>query len=66
MQKLDTCPFALRCCALVLTLGWFPGLAYAGSVQLFEHSAASVASGGTNQAEAKDASAMTTLGERGD
>jgi len=58
MHKLKACPFALRSCALALTLAWLPGLALAGSVQLFEHSAASVASGGSNQAEAKDASAM--------
>lgn len=34
------------------------GPTFAGSVQLFEHSASSVASAGANQAEAKDASAM--------
>lgn len=58
MHKRNTCPFALRTCALALTLCWLPGLAHAGSVQLFEHSAASIASGGSNQAEVKDASAI--------
>lgn len=58
MYKLNASSFALRSCALALALVWLPGQALAGSVQLFEHSAASVASGGSNQAEAKDASAM--------
>ena len=47
-------PFRLLASAFLL----LPGLALAGSVQLFEHSAASIASGGNNQAEAKDASAI--------
>lgn len=58
MHKLNAHSFALRTCTLALSLVWLPGLAHAGSVQLFEHSAVSVASSGSNQAEAKDASAM--------
>lgn len=49
---------ALQYCLLAGALLMLPGTSSAGSVQLFEHSAASIASGGANQAEAKDASAM--------
>ncbi len=48
----------VQCGILISALVLLPGTTFAGSIQLFEHSAASVASGGTNQAEAKDASAM--------
>lgn len=47
-------PLGLLASAFLL----LPSASFAGSVQLFEHSASSIASGGNNQSEVKDASAI--------
>lgn len=49
---------AARAFLLASPLLFFPCAIQAGSVQLFEHSASSIASSGANQAEARDASAI--------
>ena len=49
---------AAQCHLLAGAFLLLPATALAGSVQLFEHSASSVASAGANQAEARDASAI--------
>lgn len=59
MQKPNHCGWlAPQICLLSSAFLLHPCTTQAGSVQLFEHSASSIASSGANQAEARDASAI--------